>query len=130
MALDTTALVEGTATAVGFGVVFQAIEDRAPTTQAADLYPAIFAGAGYLGGLALQHYGRFEGGGAFEVGEAMTYASAALLGASGTRYVDHRIQNQAALAEAERNAGNGGNSNGGGSRQSGSRAGASGFVDM
>lgn len=125
MALDTTAVIEGTATGLGLGVVFQAIEDRAPTTTTADLYPAIFAGAAYVTGIGLQHYGRYDGGGASRVGQAMTDGAAALLGASATRYVDHRLQNQAALAEAEQNAGNGG-----GARRGGDGSTATKFADM
>jgi hypothetical protein len=100
--IDWHDVIEGTAIAAGLGVLVQAVEDRAPTTQKADLYTGLIAGAGYVGGLVLvnanSEAGRGEG--AYEAGEALLYGASALLAAEGTRYVDHRLAAGAAASAA------------------------------
>ena len=87
MAIDTLDVAEGTAAAFGLGVLYQAVEDRVPSTQV-DLYTGGVALAGYAGGLALMHTSRRRGGGEYEVGKALAYGAAALGGAQATRFVD------------------------------------------
>ncbi len=90
MALDLLDVAEGTAAGFGLGILYQAVEDRVPSAQV-DLWTGGVALAGYGAGLALMHSGRRQGGGQFEVGQALSYGAAALAGAQSTRYVDGKF---------------------------------------